>query len=91
MAQVRVGRGQHKLAELIEVEHVVLGAVVLAHYILRVDDAWVEELLAHEVVDFVARDLTVPVCVQMVEELHGLEVWVTGKVLSAELNLYTRE
>ena len=36
VTKVRVGRGQHQLAEFIEIEHIVLLAVILAHNVLYI-------------------------------------------------------
>ena len=70
MPQIWVRRGEHKLAELVKIEHSVLRAVVLSHDVFGVADAWIQQLLVHEVVEFVAGQLPIPVRVNGVEKLH---------------------
>ena len=53
MAKVGVRRGQHQLTELIEVKHAILRSIILAHDILNVAHARVQELLRHKVVELV--------------------------------------
>ena len=87
MAQVGVSGGQDELTEFVEVNHLVLGTVVLSDDVISIDGTGIQELLAHEVVELVAGDLTIVVDVQVLEQAHWLEVGVAGQVLSSQLDL----
>ena len=87
MAQVGISGGKDELAEFVEVNHLVLGTVVLSDDVISINGAGIQELLAHEVVELVAGDLAIVVDVQVLEQAHWLEVGVAGQVLSSQLDL----
>ena len=67
MTKVRVRRGKNELAELVEVKSIVLGAVILAHNVLNILDARIQELLGHEIVKLANVDAAVSAAVQVLE------------------------
>jgi len=87
VAQVGISGGKDELAEFVEVNHLVLGTVVLSDDVISINGAGIQELLAHEVVELVAGDLAIVVDVQVLEQAHWLEVGVAGQVLSSQLDL----
>jgi hypothetical protein len=81
-----VGGWEHELAKLIEVELLILSAIILTDYIVDIGDGDIHVLLLHEVEQIESADLIVAIDIDELEDLHGLKVWMSRQVLSSHFD-----
>ena len=67
MAQVLVSGRKYKIAEFFKIEFLIHRSIILFDDIIGIVGSRVQELLVHEIVEFIARNFAAAVSINMLE------------------------
>ena len=77
MTKILISRRKDQLAELIEVEHTVLSAIIFTNNVFTLLDCGVDILFTSEVVKLSHADKCIAIAVNFLEEFVWLKIWMS--------------
>ena len=86
LPHVGVRRGKDKLTELLIVDQLVHCAIIFLNHPVDILKLRAQELLVHKVVKLTARNLTVVVDIESLEELHWLKFRMASQILPPQFD-----
>ena len=87
MSEVGVSSREDKLAPFVVIERVISITIIFVDNIGAVSLTSTDVVLVEELGQLVSLDGAVSIGVNLLERLHGAEVWVESKVLTSQFDL----